>query len=463
MDMKRFNQLFALLLLPVDYLAVWSSFLVAYAIRLHLTETQSLPTVPYGEYVGFASWAALIWIPIFFSFGLYRFRGFRNWWELFAKVIGATSLAVLVLTLILYLSKNTFDSRLMLMIFWGVSVFMVLIGRGLLNYIKMGLNYQGIGVEKVVIIADTDTQALIEQQVKRTGPGQKLIAKLQAFSHEALHDLRPNRLILGSILDRTEMIPIMRYCEDNGIILNYIPSLVETYRTHSEVDMVMGYPVIEISSTPLVGWGRVAKRAFDLLVGGLALIILSPVMLAVAIAVRLDSKGPIIFAQPRVGERGKLFTFYKFRSMFAELSTGDQFGGAAAQILLDKLRAEYNEADGPLFKIAEDPRITKVGKFIRATSLDELPQLFNVILGNMSLVGPRPALPEEVAQYEDQAKRRLLIKPGVTGMWQVSGRNDVTFAEYVRLDTFYVEHWSLWLDIKIILLTGLAILKRTGK
>ncbi len=463
MDMKRFNQLFTLLLLPVDYLAVWASFLVAYDIRLRLTETQTLPTIPYGEYVSFASWAAFIWIPIFFSFGLYRFRGFRNWWELLAKVIGATSLAILILLLILYLNRAAFDSRLMLIIFWGLSVVMVLLSRSILNYIKMWLNYQGIGIERVAIVADDFMQKLITQQVKRAHPKQRLVAQLQNFSYEALHDLHVDRLILGSILDRDEMALLMRYCEDRGIALNYIPSLADTYRTHSEVDIVMGYPVIEISPTPLIGWGRVVKRVFDLLVGGLALILLSPTMLAVAIAIRLDSKGPIIFAQPRVGERGKLFTFYKFRSMFAELSTGDKFGGATAQILLDKLRSEYNEADGPLFKIAEDPRITKVGKFIRATSLDELPQLFNVIIGTMSLVGPRPALPEEVAQYEDPAKRRLLIKPGITGMWQVSGRNDVTFDEYVRLDTYYVEHWSLWLDIKVLFLTAFAILKRTGK
>ena len=193
------------------------------------------------------------------------------------------------------------------------------------------------------------------------------------------------------------------------------------------------------------------------------MIIASPFMLLTALAIKLTSKGPIIYSQKRVGELGKTFTFYKFRSMHTELSTGDGYGGKHAEELLAKLRAEGNEADGPMFKMTDDPRVTPVGKFIRKTSLDELPQLFNVLIGNMSLVGPRPALPNEVEQYHDTAKRRLLVKPGVTGMWQVSGRNDVSFDEYVRLDTYYIEHWSLWLDIKIILLTIRSVLNRTGK
>ena len=190
--------------------------------------------------------------------------------------------------------------------------------------------------------------------------------------------------------------------------------------------------------------------------------ILSPVMLLIALMIKINSKGPVIFAQKRVGRMGELFTFYKFRSMYTEMSTGDGYGGKEAEELRAKLENESNEASGPLFKMKNDPRVTSVGRFIRKTSLDELPQLFNVFIGNMSAVGPRPALPAEVEQYTDAVKRRLLIKPGITGMWQVSGRSDADFADYVKLDTFYIEHWSLWLDIKIILLTFKAVFSRKG-
>jgi len=255
------------------------------------------------------------------------------------------------------------------------------------------------------------------------------------------------------------MLKLIRWCEDHDVALQYVPSLTGLYTSHITVDTLAGYPIIELSPTPLSGWGRVIKRLFDIVVTLVGMIVALPIMLIVSIMVKLTSKGPVIYAQTRIGELGKPFTFYKFRSMYTEMSPG--LGGKEADQMLEQLR-QRNEADGPLFKLADDPRVTRVGKFIRKTSLDELPQLFNVLLGQMSLVGPRPALPNEVAQYSDIAKRRLLVKPGLTGPWQVSGRSDVSFDEYVQLDTFYIEHWSLFLDVKILLLTFGAVLMRKG-
>lgn len=184
------------------------------------------------------------------------------------------------------------------------------------------------------------------------------------------------------------------------------------------------------------------KRTMDILGASVGLILLSPVFLIVAIAIKIeDPKGKIFFSQERCGKDNKHFPMYKFRSMVSN-----------AEELLEELM-EQNEMDGPVFKIKEDPRITKVGKFIRKTSIDELPQLFNILMGDMSIVGPRPAIPHEVAEYDDYQKQRLLVKPGLTCIWQVSGRNSIGFDEWVDMDLEYIQKRNLWMDIKLIFKT----------
>ena len=184
------------------------------------------------------------------------------------------------------------------------------------------------------------------------------------------------------------------------------------------------------------------KRTIDILGSGIGLIILSPIFILVALAIKIeDPKGKVFFVQERCGENNKLFKMYKFRSMINN-----------AEELLEELICE-NEMDGPVFKIKEDPRITRVGRFIRKTSIDELPQLFNILMGDMSIVGPRPAIPHEVAEYNEYQKQRLLVKPGLTCIWQVSGRNSIGFDEWVDMDLEYIEKRNLWMDVKLIFKT----------
>lgn len=190
---------------------------------------------------------------------------------------------------------------------------------------------------------------------------------------------------------------------------------------------------------------EISKRAIDIIGAGSGLLLLSPVIAIVACAVKFTSKGPIFFLQKRVGKNGKLFDMYKFRSMVVN-----------AEELKEKL-AHQNEMSGPMFKMKDDPRVTKVGKFIRKTSLDELPQLWNVLKGDMSLVGPRPSLPKEVKQFEKWMFKRLTVKPGLTCYWQVSGRNNIDFEDWMKLDISYVEDRNLWIDIKLIFKTVLVL------
>lgn len=200
----------------------------------------------------------------------------------------------------------------------------------------------------------------------------------------------------------------------------------------------------------LTTWQLGVKRTIDIIVSLIAMLVFLPLTALVAIAIKLDSKGPVFFAQPRVGQGGRLFTLFKFRSMYRDADQMKQSLG------------HMNEAEGPIFKIKRDPRITKVGAFLRKTSLDELPQFINVLKGEMSLVGPRPPLPIEVEKYTDYQRGRLAARPGLTCLWQVQGRSSVSFERWVELDLEYIRNQSIWLDIKILLKTIPAVLKGTG-
>jgi exopolysaccharide biosynthesis polyprenyl glycosylphosphotransferase len=213
---------------------------------------------------------------------------------------------------------------------------------------------------------------------------------------------------------------------------------------------VGGHTLIYVEQTMRDGWRAIAKRLFDVVVSILALVLSSPLWLAAAIAIKLESKGPVLFSQERVGRDGKVFRILKFRTMVADAHA------RKAEL------AELNEADGPMFKISDDPRITRVGRFLRKLSIDEIPQFVNVLRGEMSVVGPRPALPEEVEQWSEDVHERLRVLPGITGMWQVSGRSDTTFDEYKRLDLYYVDNWSLAHDVRIVAKTVGVVLAGRG-
>lgn len=229
------------------------------------------------------------------------------------------------------------------------------------------------------------------------------------------------------------------------------PGLTEVAGPRVHVSPVDGLPLMWVDQPEFTGTRRVVKRVVDILVSGAALLVVSPLLLVIALAVRLTSRGPVIYKSTRLGHGSREITVLKFRTMIRD---ADRIRGQ----LLD-----FNECDdGLLFKMRRDPRVTKVGRVLRQFSLDELPQLLNVLLGSMSLVGPRPPLPEEVDRYRGDVRRRLLVKPGLTGLWQVSGRSDLSWDESVRLDLYYVENWSLGFDFAIIARTVSAVLRRHG-
>ena len=233
-----------------------------------------------------------------------------------------------------------------------------------------------------------------------------------------------------------------------GLIM--APALTDIAGPRIHTQQVAGLPLIHVTTPTLEAGQRVAKRLFDLVAAGLLLLLAFPLMVLVAILIKLDSAGPVLFRQERVGIEGKHFYMVKFRSMAVD-----------AEARIAEL-ARKNEGSGPLFKMRNDPRVTRIGRFLRRYSVDELPQLLNVLTGSMSLVGPRPPLPLEVEAYESDVRRRLLVKPGLTGLWQVSGRSNLSWQDSVRLDLYYVENWSLAGDLLIILRTVRAVFGSSG-
>jgi exopolysaccharide biosynthesis polyprenyl glycosylphosphotransferase len=267
-----------------------------------------------------------------------------------------------------------------------------------------------------------------------------------------IEELDADRVLLASsAANHEEMLDVLRAVRRPDVQISIVPRYAEIFTSNAILDDIEGMPVVSLPQMRLGKSSRLLKRSFDVVLSSIALVVLAPLLAAVAAAIRLDSSGPAIFRQPRRGRDGSTFRMLKFRTMY------DGAEARRAHVL------HLNEVDGPLFKVkGVDPRVTRVGGFLRRTSLDELPQLWNVLRGEMSLVGPRPFVVYEADQITGWASRRLDMTPGITGLWQVLGRNDMPFDEMVKLDYLYVTSWSLWWDLKILCQTIPVVLARRG-
>jgi exopolysaccharide biosynthesis polyprenyl glycosylphosphotransferase len=248
-----------------------------------------------------------------------------------------------------------------------------------------------------------------------------------------------------------EVQEVFRICDEAGVQCQYAPSHLSPKNLKPAITWIDDIPVYSFHAQRVGSWQLAAKRVMDFAMAGIAVVALLPVFLAIAIAIKLGDGGPILFKQQRVGRRGRTFPCFKFRTMCVD-----------AEAKLAAL-AGMNEVDGPVFKVKSDPRITPIGRFLRKYSLDELPQLFNVLRGEMSIVGPRPPLPSEVEKYDWWQRRRISVRPGITCIWQVWGRNKVSFKRWMEMDMEYIDNWNLWRDCKIILRTAFAVFRGTGQ
>jgi exopolysaccharide biosynthesis polyprenyl glycosylphosphotransferase len=283
-----------------------------------------------------------------------------------------------------------------------------------------------------------------------TKPPVPVVGRLEDLG-DILTGYQVTRVIIAfSRARHQQILAVVRTCADRGVRVNIVPRLFEILSSQTAMDDIEGIPLLDVAHVEMSRFNMVVKRVFDLAVGGIAAIFILPVIGVLALAIKFDSPGPVFFRQERMGRGGRVFRIFKLRSMHVD-----------AERLRSDL-ADQNEYSGPMFKIKSDPRMTRVGSVIRKWSLDELPQVFNVLRGEMSLVGPRPLWVDEAARCRGWTKKRLDITPGITGLWQVTGRNDVPFDEMVKLDYMYVTGWTLSWDIKLLLETLPAVLGKRG-
>lgn len=463
--MKRAELLFALLLIPSDLLAIFLAFTTAYLLRANVEIPPVTFLWPLVDYLEFILITLPIWILVFAWSGLYDVAHFRLGNGELKRIFVAVSAGMALVVLGIFFTRTPFFSRLIILYAYLLTFLLVWFGRVILRFLQRHFLRYGTGVYRLMVVGSGElTEHVIRQIQRDANLGYRLVhvatkkdlPRLAKLIREHVVD---EILVTDTTLTTEQLARLVDVAEEERVMLKQVPNLYAVKASNVNIGTLAGIPLVEFRKTPLDGWGRITKRIFDIVVASLILFVLSPLMALIALAIKLDSRGPVIYKNKRVGPDGE-FPTYKFRSMYVEYSTGEEYGGKAADAYEDKLIKEKSGREGPIFKIVDDPRRTKVGRLLERTSLDELPQLFNVIMGSMSLIGPRPHMRKEVSQYEKSYKKLLHVKPGVTGLAQISGRSDLSTEEEVRLDTFYVENWSPIMDLMILLKTPLAIIRK---
>lgn len=473
--MKKAELTFSALLVPVDYLMIVMAGVLAYFLRFKTFLTEVRPVIyalPFEQYLKIVLLMALGWLVIFIISGLYNIRGSRKFLAEFSRILLACSTATLVLIVIIFFGKEElFSSRFIILAVWGFSIFTVAFGRALIRGLQRFLFTTGYGVHYLAIFGQDKTTEMITREIaKKPSLGLRVKEKFVCFTEDdkkVLEKLLKEKkldevLQIDPNLPKEQILDLVDWCGEHQVIFKYAPDLFQAKATNVDIGTIAGVPIIELKKTPLDGWGKILKRVFDFISALILIIITSPLMLILALVIKLDSPGSIIYKNQRVSKEG-VFNTYKFRSMKWKYCTGPEYNGERAEEYEKKLIEEQSERQGPVYKILKDPRRTKVGRFLERTSFDELPQFFNVLIGNMSLVGPRPHQPREVEKYQRRHKEVLAIKPGITGLAQISGRSDLDFDEEVKLDIYYIENWSLLMDLWILARTPLAVLTRKSR
>jgi exopolysaccharide biosynthesis polyprenyl glycosylphosphotransferase len=414
-------------------------------------------TVWVGEVTGLAPLLLAAWICVFAVFRLYdRAHNRRNPGALVGAALSWAGLVALAAAI--YPQSGLGLGWILLAAFLALlcaGAFRLLYEQGIEKIYR-----RGIGQTPVVVVGREEDRARVRRTMERAPGAYSLAGEVDcgdsgvdlASLRETLDRTEAREVILvgAELLPDEEFLELLRSVRLRGIPLRVVPGALALMRSRPAVSQSLGLPLLEVRYPQLDNSQRALKRALDVTVSLGGLLLLSPLFLAVAVAIRLGSPGPILFRQKRAGADGRVFVCYMFRSMYE--------GAERHQAELEPL----NEADGPVFKIRDDPRVTPVGRLLRRWSVDELPQLANVLKGEMSLVGPRPLPVRDFHRMEEAHKRRLEAVPGMTGYWQISGRSNLSFEEMVRLDLYYIENWSLSFDVKIILRTLGAVVRREG-
>ena len=447
-------------LFTVDISLVLSAFLTAYWLRF-VASDNALAALGLEEYVHVGLIVGLLTSGLFALRGQYEAPRPTVWAARLHTIASAVSTALVICLAVSFFAGDQAFSRVWFAIGWVLAISALIVWRTLATRLYRAVRNAVAPATRVCVVgANALGQQLATelaewyQVVGYVDNGSDLInAELPLLGAVAeldhvIHDYAVDEVIIALPTRRRQQVTRL---VDRGfrrpVTIKFVTGLGELLPERLEVERLGGRSYIGFTPVAKVSW---LKRILDVVLVSAGLLAIAPLLALIALAVKLDSPGPILYGQLRVGKDGRQFRMLKFRSMVVD-----------ADRRLAELRAQ-NEAIGPLFKMRRDPRVTRVGRFIRRWSLDELPQLFNVLRGEMSLVGPRPPVPSEVVQYEDWQFGRLRAVPGLTGLWQVSGRSDVSFHDMVRLDLYYIRNWSLALDFEILLRTIPAVLTSRG-
>ncbi len=459
--MKKGELYLNLASVPVDIAMLLLAAYLAFESRFYFTELVGPVRYELKLLEFLATSAALIPIllALFAFFGLYNLTGARKLGSQIAKLAAAITLGLFLVIVLFFFNQQLFPSRFIVLASWAWAIATVSLGRLVLELLEQWMFRSGKGLHQVVIInGHHSTSQAISKSLGNPKWGINVLKELD-YNEKTLEQLegiygsgRLDEIIQANPeLGDEQNMRLLEFARSKGLRFSFVPNFFDVQSNTREFIEFDGVPLISIKNTPLEGWGQVVKRVIDVSLSMAAMLILAPVYLIIYIAVKVGSPGPAIYPQIR-GGRKKDFWFYKFRSMYTHLSDG--LGGEEA----DKMRAELwkkndrGGADSPFLKIKNDPRITPVGKIIRKTKLDEIPQFWNVLKGDMSLVGPRAHMLAEVERYRNRYRRMFSIKPGIFGVSQIAQMSwpDLPFEEEIRLNTYYIENWSLWLDIKIL-------------
>jgi exopolysaccharide biosynthesis polyprenyl glycosylphosphotransferase len=454
------------------------SYMVAAVLTWHLTEFTSFAAffsmrIKLSNFLLFLG-LFYFWHLIFSAYGLYGSRRLGERKEEVAVVLKAISAGALVLGFVAAFFQVRMITPAFIAVFWIVAAFTIIFSRLALREFLRRARIHGRNLRHLLIIGTNSRAAEFaraiegrpelgyhlvgfadEEWIGNRGfeqNGKSIVSDLEHFSdflRERVIDEVAIALPMKSYYSQAARI--VAQCQEQGVIVRVLASIFDLQKGSASNSRIDGMAVATYSPNSSEGWPMICKRMLDILVSSLLLVLLAPVFLVVAVLIKLDSTGQVFFVQDRVGLNKRRFQMFKFRTMVGN--------AAEKQSELESL----NEADGPVFKIKNDPRITRLGRYLRKASIDELPQLLNVLKGDMSLVGPRP-LPIRDYQGFDQdwVRRRFSVRPGITCLWQVNGRSSVSFKEWMELDLHYIDHWSFWLDVKLIAKTIPAVLKGAG-
>lgn len=463
--------------MTADFLVLLAAFTAAYILRVQIHNSRPLVSPIFAfDYLMMALTILPLWIIVFATLGLYSSRTYNRRLAEWGRIFVGTFIGILVVVGWEYITDKTFlPSRIAALYAFGASLVLVILGRELMRLLRTVAFRYGIGISRVLIIGHSDATEDIALALANTGKSgyhivamatpKKYVPYRRGITHyddieTALKNIKAQRIdtIIQTDFEEGQVNEkILSAAQINHTRYNFIPGKPEFYTGKNTIDVFLGYPMISVSQTPLIGWGAIAKRIFDVIVVLLFAPLWAPLYLITLLFQKILNPGPAYFLSPRLGRYGKPIQVYKFRSMLWKYCGPD-----AIQIFQDMGRDDLAEEYKKNRKVMNDPRITGFGKFIRATSLDELPQLINVLRGDMSLVGPRPIIKDEQVFYQDQASLLFSVQPGITGLWQVSGRSDLSFRERVELELFYAQNWSFVLDIKILFKTVRVVLFGSG-